>query len=86
MVDVSAYMIVFEKNLNIFVFFLKYQHFLKKRIAIKILFILLKSFNDLFMKTETKQTLSQILERLPYFDIKIIFLQVHVQKNKNYSV
>lgn len=34
------------------------------------------------MKTETKQTLSQILERLPYFDIKIIFLQVHVQKNK----
>lgn len=39
MVDVSAYMIVFEKNLNIFVFFFKYQHFLKKGIAIKILFI-----------------------------------------------
>lgn len=39
MVDVSAYMIVFKKNLNIFVFFFKYQHFLKKGIAIKILFI-----------------------------------------------
>lgn len=36
------------------------------------------------MKTETKQTLSQILERLPYFDIKIIFLQVHVKKNKTF--
>lgn len=39
MVDVSAYMIVYEKNLNIFVLFFKYQHFLKKRIAIKILSI-----------------------------------------------
>lgn len=34
------------------------------------------------MKTETKQTLSQILERLPYFNIKIIFLQVHACTKK----
>lgn len=81
MVDVSAYMIVYEKNLNIFVLFFKYQHFLKKRIAIKILSIV-EIFNDLFMKTETKQTLSQILERLPYFNIKIIFLQVHACTKK----
>lgn len=52
MVDVSAYMIVYEKNLNIFVLFLNTNIF-KKRELLSKFYLLLKSFNDLFMKTET---------------------------------